>query len=149
MKTLKWYKVEKIQKGMDTLDISNNQTYNLIKQGLKASTLRGEVIANNVANINTKGYKRSYVTFEENLKNANENIELKQTKVKHIKDSNSQGSMSIEKDNSTSMRTDGNNVDLDLEKVNQAANTLMYNALVDQANGKLSSIKSIISGGGK
>lgn len=141
--------MDKMQKGMDTLDISNNQTYNLIKQGLKASTLRGEVIANNVANINTKGYKRSYVTFEENLKNANENIELKQTKVEHIKDSNSQGSMSIEKDNSTSMRTDGNNVDLDLEKVNQASNTLMYNALVDQANGKLSSIKSIISGGGK
>lgn len=129
------------------MDISNNETYNLIKQGLKASTLRGEVIANNISNINTKDYKKSYVTFEENLKKENENIQLKTTNSAHIKGDNSQGVISIEKDSSTSMRTDGNNVDLDLEKVNQAANTLMYNALVNQANGKLNSMKSIISGG--
>ena len=128
------------------MDIANNQTYNLIKQGLKASTLRGEAIANNVANINTKGYKKSYVTFEENLKSEKENIVLKQTNSLHIKDDNASGSISIKQDESTSMRTDGNNVDLDLEKVNQAANTLMYNALITQANGKLNSMKDIISG---
>ena len=128
------------------MDIANNQTYNLIKQGLKASTLRGKAIANNVANINTKGYKKSYVTFEENLKNEKENIVLKQTNSMHIKDDNVSGSIAIKQDKSTSMRTDGNNVDLDLEKVNQAANTLMYNALITQANGKLNSMKDIISG---
>ena len=129
------------------MDISNNETYSLIKQGLKASTLRGKVIANNMANINTKEYKKSYVTFEENFKNAKENFELKQTKNGHIKDDNELGSISIKQDNSTSMRTDGNNVDLDLEKVNQASNTLMYNALITQANGKLNSMKNIIAGG--
>ena len=128
------------------MDIANNQTYNLIKQGLKASTLRGEAIANNVANINTKGYKKSYVTFEENLKSEKENIVLKQTNSMHIKDDNVSDSIAIKQDKSTSMRTDGNNVDLDLEKVNQAANTLMYNALITQANGKLNSMKDIISG---
>jgi flagellar basal-body rod protein FlgB len=46
------------------------------------------------------------------------------------------------------MRADGNNVDLDVEKVNQAANTLMYNALVTQANSKLSASKYVITGGG-
>ncbi|NKF06938.1 flagellar basal body rod protein FlgB [Clostridium gasigenes] len=129
------------------MDISNNETYSLIKQGLKASTLRGKVIANNMANINTKEYKKSYVTFEENFKNAKENFELKQTKTGHIKDDNELGSISIKQDKSTSMRTDGNNVDLDLEKVNQASNTLMYNALITQANGKLNSMKNIIAGG--
>ncbi|MBU3135983.1 flagellar basal body rod protein FlgB [Clostridium gasigenes] len=129
------------------MDISNNETYSLIKQGLKASTLRGKVIANNMANINTKEYKKSYVTFEENFKNAKENFELKQTKNGHIKDDNELGSISIKQDTSTSMRTDGNNVDLDLEKVNQASNTLMYNALITQANGKLNSMKNIIAGG--
>lgn len=129
------------------MDISNNETYSLIKQGLKASTLRGKVIANNMANINTKEYKKSYVTFEENFKNAKENFELKQTKTGHIKDDNELGNISIKQDTSTSMRTDGNNVDLDLEKVNQASNTLMYNALITQANGKLNSMKNIIAGG--
>ncbi|MBU3109450.1 flagellar basal body rod protein FlgB [Clostridium gasigenes] len=129
------------------MDISNNETYSLIKQGLKASTLRGKVIANNMANINTKEYKKSYVTFEENFKNEKENFDLKQTKNGHIKDENELGSISIKQDTSTSMRTDGNNVDLDLEKVNQASNTLMYNALITQANGKLNSMKNIIAGG--
>ena len=45
------------------------------------------------------------------------------------------------------MRTDGNNVDMDLEKVNQAANSLMYNALITQANSKLNMTKSVILGG--
>lgn len=129
------------------MDISNNETYNLIKQGLKASTLRGKVIANNMANINTKGYKKSYVTFEENLKNEKESFKLKNTKSGHIKDDSTFTNISIEQDNSTSMREDGNNVDLDLEKVNQASNTLMYNALVTRANGKLNSMKEVISGG--
>ena len=47
----------------------------------------------------------------------------------------------MEQDESTSMRTDGNNVDLDVEKVNQAANTLKYNALVTKLNGKLNNLK--------
>ena len=40
----------------------------------------------------------------------------------------------------------GNNVDLDLEKVNQAANTLMYQALSTRASGKISSMKTVIGG---
>ena len=38
-------------------------------------------------------------------------------------------------------------MDLDLEKVDQAANSLMYNALITQANSKLNMTKSVISGG--
>ena len=45
------------------------------------------------------------------------------------------------------MRTDGNNVDLDVEKVNQAANTLKYNALVQKASGKITNMKYVINGG--
>ncbi|MGL5354455.1 MAG: flagellar basal body rod protein FlgB [Clostridium sp.] len=131
------------------MDIAKNETYNLIKQGLKTSTLRGKVIANNMANINTKGFKKSSVTFEENFKNEKLNLELKQTKPGHIKDDNTPGSIDIKQDNSTSMRMDGNNVDLDLEKVNQAANTLNYNALTTMASSRLNSVKNIISGGGR
>jgi flagellar basal-body rod protein FlgB len=47
------------------------------------------------------------------------------------------------------MRTDGNNVDLELEKTNQAANTMLYNALVTSANGKISNLRYVITGGGK
>ena len=119
-------------------------TYELIKRALDVSHLRGKAIANNIANINTKGYKRINVTFEETLSNVTEDFKTKgNTKIPK----DEIGSVSLKRDNSTSMRADGNNVDLELEKTNQAANTLMYNALISKANGKLSMKKYIISGG--
>jgi len=130
------------------MNINNNDsTYKILKLGLDASSLRGKVIANNIANINTKNFKKSYVTFEENLTNEKNKLSLKKTNVEHLNGKHNNSLISIEQDKSTSMRQDGNNVDLDLEKVNQAANTMMYNALITQANSKLSMTKSVISGG--
>jgi flagellar basal-body rod protein FlgB len=130
---------------------NNDSTYKLLKLGLDASALRGKVVANNIANINTENFKKSYVSFEENLinaKSAADKFSLKKTNEKHISESKENNSLiSIKEDSSTSMRTDGNNVDLDIEKVNQAANTMMYNALITQANSKLSMTKSVINGG--
>ncbi|WP_195986942.1 flagellar basal body protein [Clostridium sp. D53t1_180928_C8] len=105
------------------------EIYNLIRNGLDAVDIRGNTIANNIANVNTPGYKRKYVSFEEALDrvNSKQNIEVKE-------------------DKSTSMRVDGNNVDLESEKVNQAANTLMYHSLVSITNLKLSMAKSVITG---
>lgn len=127
--------------------VNNDNTYNFIKQGLNVSTVRGKAISNNIANINTAGYKKLQVSFKQAL-NDEENINLKKTSVKHIGEDGSEGSVKITRDESTSMRSDGNNVDLDIEKVNQAANTLMYNSLITQANSKLSTSKYVITGGG-
>ena len=44
------------------------------------------------------------------------------------------------------MRNDGNNVDLESEKVNQAANSLMYNGLVSVTNTKLAIARTVITG---
>lgn len=127
--------------------INNDSTMQLLKSGLDASALRGKVIANNMSNINTEDFKRSYVSFEENLKSEIDKFSLKKTNDKHLNGTLSDSLADIKVDNSTSMRTDGNNVDLDLEKVDQSANSLMYNALITQANSKLNMTKSVISGG--
>ncbi len=103
--------------------------YGLMKMGLDATELRSRTIANNIANINTPNYKRRYVTFEESLKNEINNAKIE---VKVDKDS--------------IVREDGNNVDLENEKVNQAAASLQYNALVSLTNTKLAMTKSVISG---
>lgn len=107
--------------------------------------MRAKVIANNMANINTKDYKKFSVVFEENLEKDNSSFELKKTNSKHISGDNSiDGNISIEQEKGTSMRNDGNNVDLDIEKVNQAANTLKYNALITRISGKINELKSVI-----
>lgn len=124
----------------------SGDTYNLVKEGIKASNIRAKTIANNMANINTKNYKRFNVVFEENLKNGGPSgLELKRTNSAHLSSNNSNDAyISIEKDNSTSLKSDGNNVDLDIEKVNQAANTLKYNALIAKINGSFNNLKTVI-----
>ncbi|OFI06801.1 flagellar basal body rod protein FlgB [Clostridium acetireducens DSM 10703] len=120
--------------------------YNLIKRALDASELRKKVISNNIANINTKGYKKSYVTFEETLNKSIYELELKSTNEKHMQYGTNYGEINVKKDKTSSMRLDGNNVDIDVEATNEAANTLMYNALISQANNRLSTTKYIING---
>ncbi len=125
----------------------NDTTYDMLKNGIKASNVRAKTIANNMANINTKDYKKFNVVFEENLKkeNGESNFELKRTNQAHFASDNLiSDNISIEQDKSTSMRSDGNNVDLDIEKVNQAANTLKYNALISKINSKFNNLKMVI-----
>lgn len=129
------------------MNISNDSGLQFIKLGLDASALRSKVIANNMANVNTENFKKSYVSFEENLNNEISKFTLKKTNSNHLNGNLDNSIISLEEDSSTSTRTDGNNVDIDLEKVNQASNTLMYNALITQANSKISMTKSVISGG--
>lgn len=142
--------------------IKNDSTYELIKSGLQAANLRSKTIANNMANINTANYKRFNVVFEENLSSSSDSsLKLKTTNSSHYTDSSSNlkttnsahfasssnnygENISIEQDTSTSMRTDGNNVDLEVEKVNQAANTLKYNALITNINNKFNNLKTVI-----
>ncbi|RDY28921.1 flagellar biosynthesis protein FlgB [Romboutsia weinsteinii] len=104
--------------------------YGLLKMSLDATEMRSRTIANNISNTNTPGYKRKYVSFEETLDKTNkDNIKIE-----------------IKEDKSNSIRFDGNNVDLENEKVNQAATTLQYNALINISNTKLALTKSVISG---
>ncbi|AIY78593.1 flagellar basal body rod protein FlgB [Clostridium botulinum] len=127
--------------------IKSYDTYNLLKDGLKASNARSKAIANNMANINTKGYKKFNVIFEENLKNNSDkkDLSLKTTNSRHLRGNNDlNGDIEVVREENTSMRTDDNNVDLELEKVNQAANTLKYNALITKLNGKFNSLKTVI-----
>ena len=125
---------------------ADQYTYDLIKKGLDVSAIRGKAIANNIANINTKGYKKFNVSFENTLKDVSNQIMDKGYVNASSEDF---GQVGIDKDYSTSMRMDGNNVDIDIEKTNQAANTLMYNALITAANNRLNMSRTVINGAGR
>lgn len=129
------------------MPVKNVNSYNLLKKSLDAAALRSKVISNNLVNINTKGYKRRYVTFEDSLKNAEDDTIMKKTSPKHMDIGQVLGSMEVKKDTKTSMRQDGNNVDIDSEIVNQSANTLMYDALTVELNNRILMRRSVIKGG--
>ena len=120
--------------------------YELFKKALDASSERAKVISNNIANVNTANYKRNYVVFEENLKSASEALDVKVTNKSHISLTSTSGEIEVKRDETSSMRQDGNNVNIESEKVNQAANTMLYNALVSGINNRLSIKRYIING---
>lgn len=125
----------------------DKSTYDLIKKSLDASVKRNEAIANNISNVNTKNYKRQHVTFEETLKDVGDNLNLNMTDTSHIAEGHEYGEIKVEKDKNTSMGINGNNVDIDNEMTNLAANTLKYNSLISQVNSRISMERYVISGG--
>ncbi|WP_027633920.1 flagellar basal body rod protein FlgB [Clostridium hydrogeniformans] len=127
----------------------DRKVYDLIKKDLNATSIRGKTIANNIANVNTKDYKRFDVVFEETLKNEEKGLNLRRTHKKHIKDNDFENGVKVTEDKSSSMRSDGNNVDLDVEKVNQAANTLLYNTLITNYNNRINSTRYVVTSGGR
>jgi flagellar basal-body rod protein FlgB len=126
----------------------------VLEKALDASWLRNETIAQNLANVDTPGYKRMTVSFEEHLVKAlDSSIEGIRTHKRHIpigKSGIDTVPVYIKTDNSRlSVRQDGNNVDIDNEMASMAKNSLKYNLLIQSINSGFNRIKSVISGGGR
>ncbi len=129
--------------------LQSNMTYGLLKSVLNASQLRQETISNNIANVNTPNYKANRVVFEEKLQRAVDgaSVNLKATHVNHFGTLEQMVQPKVVKDQSASMRNDGNNVDIDVEMSNLAANQILYNTLVQQVDGKISTLRYVIREG--
>jgi flagellar basal-body rod protein FlgB len=115
----------------------------ILEKALDAAWLRNEVISNNIANVDTPGYKRKTVKFEEFLNN-----ELKNSKISKGQTKLQSPDIVVATDYSTlSYRSDGNNVDIENEMAELAANTLRYNVLVQKMNGDFQNLRRVIRGG--
>lgn len=122
----------------------------VLEKALSASSLRQKVISNNIANVNTPDYKKSEVSFEDMLQSAmsGEKLPMVQTNSKHL--SSQPIGIPNPKLNvigNTSLRKDGNNVDIDVEMANLAKNSIYYNAVVHQLSSYYLGIKSAIKEG--
>lgn len=123
-------------------------SYELIKKGLDMSSLRQKAISSNIANINTPNYKVNKVEFEELLSKASNEITLKKTNDMHFGiESIRDVEPEIKKRTSTLLNDNGNNVDIDLEMAELAANEIYYNVLIRQINSKLGSLNYVINKG--
>ena len=118
---------------------------NVLNKAADASALRRKAISNNIANVDTPGYKRQDVNFGSVLTS-----ELGKTKYtsldEKIKDvSLSNLNVSTYRDSTNySYRLDGNNVDVDTENVEMAANQIQYKGLVDSMTQEFNRIKLVM-----
>jgi len=106
-----------------------NSNFYTLKQAMDVSLLRQNVHSLNIANVSTPGYKRKYVAFEEFLKESEMKLKLSKTNEKHLIGSESVAEPLVLVDNTTTMRNDGNNVDIDYEMVQLVKNGLRYQVL--------------------
>ncbi len=124
---------------------SNAYNYiNVLNKAADASWKRNEVISNNIANVNTPGYKRKDVQFESYLMSALAGGDSLDHSVANADMGNLVAS--VYTDNATlSYRLDGNNVNIDTENVNLAENQIKYYTLLDSMTQEFSRIKTVLS----
>ena len=127
----------------------------LLERSLDTESLRKKVIADNIANVDVPHFKRSEVNFESELERAiknnaknSEKLPALMTDERHIpflidKDVRSVKPR-VNLDYNTSLRNDGNNVDIEKEIVDSSKNMMRYNALVSGLNHNYKMLKMVI-----
>ena len=117
---------------------------------LQRLSQRQQATSNNIANIDTPGYKRQTVNFETELKRAVSRgaSSLVTTDPRHIALSTPlRSGLGIDPTQLlTSSRLDGNNVDIDSEMLNLADTQMRYTAASNVISSKLKTLRTVISG---
>ena len=118
---------------------------NVLNRAADAAWQRNEAISNNIANVDTPGYKRQDVAFESVLQKAlgNNRYESMDEKVSNINLSRLRGRAYVDYAN-YSYRLDGNNVDIENENVMLAENQLKYQGLISSINQEFTNLQTVM-----
>lgn len=124
----------------------------LLQKGLNASWLRNEVIGNNIANVDTPGYKASGVKFEDLMASAlgtdESGLDLTTTDDRQISKSGTDLSdvePEVVENDSTSETLDDNNVDMETQMAALAKNSIEYYTLVSKVNSEFKNLDKAIN----
>ena len=118
---------------------------NVMGKTADASWKRNEILANNIANVDTPGYKRQDVAFESVLQQAlgNNRYQSMDDKVANVNLSRLRGRAYVDYAN-YSYRLDGNNVDIENENVMLAENQLKYQGLISSINQEFTNLQTVM-----
>ena len=117
-----------------TSPLGNNLDY--LGKLLDVTTKRQEIHAGNLANVNTPGYRRSEVKFEELLTVGSDRIQEQVLRAP----------IEVVEDREAEVRGDGNNVDLDKELSAVRKNALLHRVFSEFLSAKIRLLRSSIVG---
>lgn len=100
---------------------------------MDVAAFRHKVLASNIANADTPGYKAKDISFQQELDRA--------------VNTGKAGAYRVEETPSTMPNRDGNTVNLDIEMAKVAENTLLYNTATQLMAMRVRMVKDIIRGG--
>ena len=129
--------------------IGFDKGFELHAQGMQIRSQRAEVIASNIANADTPGYKAKGMDFQKAMQQASQqqNMGMSRTNTKHF-------DVRTELNNNVDFRIpnqpdtgDGNSVDVQVERNLYLENSIEYQAGVQFLSGKIKALQKVISGG--
>ena len=114
----------------------NTAAFRVAEQGINIMARQNELIAHNIANADTPGYKAKYLYFDAVLKDA---VSRRKTS-KYSKELDM--ATAVYTDENTNDQPDGNNVDTDTQQALFVKNRLMYDLLTNQLNSEFSMLRT-------
>ncbi|MFK3938690.1 flagellar basal body rod protein FlgB [Alkalihalobacillus sp. NPDC078783] len=131
------------------MDLFSGTSFRSIELGLNQAQQKQSMIADNVANADTPGYKAKQVPFSQTLENAlsEPSIGAYKTHTNHYEFKGSDSGSTRLSGLKDRYHHNGNGVDIDKEMASLAENQIQYNALIERMNGRFSSLQSVIRGG--
>ena len=129
--------------------ISFEKAFGIYPQSIQVSAERAEIIAGNIANADTPGYKAKGLDFKAALAQAasKQQTGMTRTNEKHF-------DVRMELNNGVGFRVpdqadtgDGNNVDVQVERNLYLKNSMEYQASLQFLNGSIKGLRKAITGG--
>ena len=120
----------------DTMDLLNTKAFNALESGLNAQWIQAQASLQNLANIETPGYKTKNVSFGDLYRNAVNNTEGKYA-FRAV----------VTTDNTTLARPDGNNVNSDTESTKLYRAYIQSGMIQQKITGSITGIKYVLENG--
>ncbi|QOC21229.1 flagellar basal body rod protein FlgB [Wenzhouxiangella sp. AB-CW3] len=133
------------------MSINLDKYFGIHAQALQFRSQRNEVLASNIANADTPGYRARDLDFSAALQAAQGQAasgdRMQVTHASHMGGSHGAGGAQKIYRNSLQPSQDGNTVDTQVEKAEFARNSIQYQASLEFLNGRIRSLVAAIKGG--
>ena len=137
-----WIQVITRVKVMDTI----KDQLSFYASSLQLRGRRNNILASNIANAATPNYKARDISFEDEIKKFDQNGPIKTSHDKHFVHNSSKSIHETSYREPLISSLDGNTVELAVEQMQFAENSMRYTSTVNFLNGKINKIMSAIKG---
>lgn len=125
--------------------------FGIHEQALQVRSKRAQLIANNIANADTPGYKARDIEFSEvllkQMRGSSMSPSMRSTDARHVNNLIDSTAMEgLKYRNPMQPSIDGNTVDMNIEKAEYAENTLRFQATFTFLNGRVKGILGALRG---
>ena len=138
------------------LNFLNTPNFKIMQTNLDVLTQRMNIIGQNITNVNTPHYKAKKLEYENLF--AEKLAEINNSYAKQLRYSGEAGRQRLQRyfdnvkpvvvtDNTTEMRVDGNNVDIDHESLQMARIQIQYNFMIRKITDEYNLLRHAISEG--